>query len=778
VNTTAFRGTRFAFLWIALIPIALAAVTLWMGRQSQQQIAWISHTYDVRASIREIVLPAAIADRDVRNYLGAGQEYVVNSLDANAAQARRALDSVRQLTANSPVQQRNLQQLIPLVESEFALLNRFLGQRQSSGRWVPLTPAELNESQQSLDRVRDVTRAMIQEEERLLVGHSRQENRTVWQAGIASISAIALTLLLLFWASRLAKNYAAERDRAEASLQQKMAEIEALNRDLERRVEERTAALRESNDELARAYEGNRLLASIVESSDDAIVGKSLEGVIRTWNVGAERLYGYKAEDIIGHNIRELTPPDRPDEESAILERLRKGECLHDFETVRRRKDGSLVDVSLTVSPIRDRDGHIVGASHMARDITERNRNAERMRETQKLESLGVMAGGVAHDFNNLLVGVLGNASFALDQLAPDSPARSAIERVVAAGERAAALTQQMLAYSGRGRFVLERVDLSTSVRETIPLIQAAIPRTVDIELKLAGNLPAIDADVTQIQQLVMNLVINGAEAVPEGQPGKVTVATGLQAVDDAYVHSNLASCRSGELRPGAYVRLEVCDTGNGMDEATQTKIFEPFFTTKFTGRGLGLAAVQGIVRGHSGSIQVMSAAGRGTTFRVLFPALASPARRPEASRPDMPGALKRCTVLVIDDERLVRTVAQMTLEKSGYTVLLAEDGKQAIELFGRYYSQIGCVVLDLAMPVMDGEETLPRLISLRPDIPVILSSGFGEDEAVRRFQGKRLAGFLQKPYRAADLAAKVANAITQARFDTDGTSELHIFTD
>jgi len=764
MKTTAFHRTRFAFLWIALIPAALAAVTLWTGRQFQDQIAWITHTYNVRVATRDVVMEVSLAERDLRNYLGTGQESHLRSLEATAAQARKGLQNVRRLTADDLVQQRNIQRLAPLIDGELALLDQFLRVRLSDGVVSPLTQAELSRSQQLLDTVRDAARDMMQEEERLLLTRSRAETRLVWQAGVASISGIALTLLLLFWASRLAKNYAAGRDRAERALHQKMSEIEALNRDLENRVEERTAALRQSNEKLARAYEGNRLLASIVESSEDAIVGKSVDGTIRTWNAGAERLYGYTAEEIVGRNICQLAPPDRADEESAILERLGNGENLHHFETVRRRKDGSMVDVSLTVSAIRDGDGQIVGASHVARDITERNRNAERLRETQKLESLGVMAGGIAHDFNNLLVGVLGNASLALDQLPPNSPARSPIESVMAAGERAAALTQQMLAYSGRGRFVLEKIDLSACVRDTIPLIQAAIPRAVEIELKLAEPLPAIDGDSTQMHQLVMNLVINGAEAVPGGERGKVTVSTRTQEVDDLYIRSQPGtSSISGDLRPGAYVLLEVRDTGSGMDETTQARIFEPFFTTKFTGRGLGLAAVLGIVRGHSGSIRLNSAAGRGTVFRVLFPAGAPLAERPVAARAEIPRPAARSVILVIDDEPLVRVVAQLALEHYGYTVLVAEDGKQGLDFFRQRASRIGCVVLDLAMPVMGGEEALPQLKSLRPDIPVILSSGFGEVEAARRFRGKGLAGFLQKPYTAAVLAAKVVETIARA---------------
>ncbi len=496
-------------------------------------------------------------------------------------------------------------------------------------------------------------------------------------------------------------------------------------------------------------------LAAIVESSDDAIIGISIDGIIQTWNAGAERLYGYPAAEIIGHQISELVPPDRLAEEANILTRLGAGESVEHHETAGLRNGGALIDVSLTISPIWDKSGQIIGASHVARDITEQKRAAENMRQTQKLESLGVLAGGIAHDFNNLLAGIVGNASLALEDISPDSPARQSIQDAIAAGKRAAQLTQQMLAYSGRGRFVIDRIDLSRYVREEVPLIQAAIPRTVALQLALQENLPAIEADTSQIHQLVMNLVINGAEAIPEGKTGTVTIVTGQQQLDERHVREH-GGAAIGRLEPGTYVLLEVRDTGSGMDEATKATIFDPFFTTKFTGRGLGLAAVLGIVRGHAGAIEVVSAPERGTVFRVFFPALAvAPDHQPKQHQ-GIRNLSGRGTILVIDDEQIVRSMVKRALEHYGYSVLLAEDGERGLELFCQAADHIQCVVLDMTMPVMSGEETLSRLRALCTDIPVILSSGFNEAEAMRRFEGKGLAGFIQKPYTVPALAEKI----------------------
>jgi two-component system cell cycle sensor histidine kinase/response regulator CckA len=498
-----------------------------------------------------------------------------------------------------------------------------------------------------------------------------------------------------------------------------------------------------------------RQLAAIVESSEDAIISKTLGGIILTWNPGAERVYGYTAAEAIGSPMTLLLPEDRPDEETEILARIAGGERVEHFETVRRKKSGSLIHVSLTISPIRDERGHIVGASHIARDITERKQIDEQLRHTQKLESLGVLAGGVAHDFNNLLTGILGNASLAIETLSPDNPARCLLADVVNASERAALLTRQLLAYAGKGRFVIEPVNLSGLVREISGLIHTSIPKSVYLRLDLREDLPLIQADTSQLQQLVMNLVINAAEAIsPEGD-GTVLVTTSVQHVDEQYA---LTTFDGSGLLPGTYVALEVHDTGCGMDEATLKRIFDPFFSTKFTGRGLGLAAVQGIVRGHKGAIKVYSNPGKGTTFKVLLPAASGATALRAAPAPEF--AARGELILVIDDEEIIRRTAKSMLERHGYTVILAENGRQGIELFRVLAAQVSAVLLDMTMPQLDGVETFERLKSIKPGIKVILSSGYNEVETIRRFTGKGLAGFIQKPYSATALVRKMKSVI------------------
>src|SRR2546426_1130965 len=273
-------------------------------------------------------------------------------------------------------------------------------------------------------------------------------------------------------------------------------------------------------------------LAAIVESSEDAMISKDLNGIIRTWNQAAERVYGYAAAEAISQPMTMLLPPERQTEEADILARLRRGEKVSHFDTTRVRKDGTIIQVSLTISPVYAADGTMLGASHVARDITERRKFEEQLRQSQRLESLGVLAGGIAHDFNNLLVGILGNASLVREALPPDSHAVPMLDDVINASERAASLTQQLLAYSGKGKFVIQPVDLSSLARDMVSLIQSSIPRTVRLQLDLAPGLPPIIADVTQMQQLIMNMVINGAEAIGE-RPGIVTVTTGVQQLDE-----------------------------------------------------------------------------------------------------------------------------------------------------------------------------------------------------------------------------------------------------
>ena len=392
-------------------------------------------------------------------------------------------------------------------------------------------------------------------------------------------------------------------------------------------------------------------------------------------------------------------------------------------------------------------------------DISERKAAEEALRRAAKEESLSVLAGGVAHDFNNLLAAILGHASLALKQLPEGSPARRHVEKAASAVERAADLTRQMLAYSGRGHFVVRPTDVNALVRENLPLLEVAVPKSVRLEARLDPGLPPVDADVGQIQQVLMNLVINGAEAIGE-RGGAVTVATGTK--DVAASDESLWRASGQPLAPGRYVLLEVRDDGPGMDADTVDRIFEPFFTTKFTGRGLGLAAVLGVVRGHRGALSVESAPGRGTVFRILF-APSSQASELEAAAEAVPDR-RDLTLLLIDDEEVVRDMVGEVLEQEGVSVLRAEDGARGVALFREQRERIDLVLLDLSMPGLSGEETFRRLREIDPGVPVILSSGYDHDEARGRFGEGTPAGFIQKPYRPEQLMAEIGRCLGRAQ--------------
>ena len=372
----------------------------------------------------------------------------------------------------------------------------------------------------------------------------------------------------------------------------------------------------------------------------------------------------------------------------------------------------------------------------------ERSRRLVELRETQKRESLGVLAGGIAHDFNNLLVAILGNASIALADIEAQHPSRAAIEDVEKAAHRAAELTRQLLAYAGRGHFVVEKLDLAAQVQEMTNELRSALSPKATLRLEFGRDLPAIEGDAAQLRQVVMNLLTNASDALGDAE-GTITVKMDARAIAgglDAFP----------TLTDGTYVCLEVSDTGHGMDTAVKARIFEPFFTTKFTGRGLGLAAAKGIIEGHGGTITVRSEPEHGATFTVYFPALAEQAPAPPLVMRKTP--VGTC-VLVVDDEPLVRRAARTMLERQGVEVLEAADGEQALEIYKQNRDRVRAVLLDLAMPRMDGQETLRRLRASPSSVPVLLMSGYDENNVTGGELGRGAAGFLQKPFRAADLA-------------------------
>ena len=516
----------------------------------------------------------------------------------------------------------------------------------------------------------------------------------------------------------------------------------------ERQLKADVASQAAAADALRASEERTRL---VIETALDAIVIIDQDERVTDWNPQATTLFGVSREDAMGRRLTDVVyAPELRDRQREALQRLMvtvaSDSTRTRFVTEGQRADGTLFPMELTAAAVPG--SHGMRFSGFCRDLSEQRRLERerrelesRMQEAQQRESLGVLAGGIAHDFNNLLVGILGNAGLARLELPPEAAVVGTLEHIEQAAKRASDLANQMLAYAGKGRLVVQAVRLPGIVQEMTHLIGTAISKKAVLELRLEEHVPPVEADATQLRQVVMNLITNASDAL-EDRPGVIVVTTRVAHVDAPA----LASYQLAEaLVPGRYVMLEVSDSGRGMDAATLARIFDPFFTTKFTGRGLGLASVLGIVRSHRGALRVTSEPGRGTTFTVLLPPCESPeCREAEARTVPVKQATATGTILVVDDEAVVRHVAHRCLTRHGYDVVPAADGPEAIGVVRRDGARIDAVLLDLTMPHLSGEETLAELRRLAPELPVILTSGYTEDAV--RTEATRVS-FLAKPY-------------------------------
>ena len=549
------------------------------------------------------------------------------------------------------------------------------------------------------------------------------------------------------------------RDITERRLQQENARRITL--DLERQVAERTRELMIDIAERKRAEqalrESEQRLRVAIEAAQLGIWQVDLQS-------NAVQIGPFTSEMLgVSPDITEIPLADwknriHPDDrEAAVLDLERCGPDNPEYESEYRvaHLDGAFRWIFARGQLSRNQDDGSLRIIGVAQDVTQRKHAAEADRHRQKLESLGILAGGIAHDFNNLLTGILGNASLLLDTKIGNEEDRIALQELMSAAERASQLTKQMLAYSGRGKFISRPVSPGREAQEITSLIRASIPKNVRILFNLTDT-AAVDADKGQLQQLLMNLVINGAEAIgPNG--GEVRISTRTEHFDTPVSGFYPAE----ELCPGNYVVIEIEDNGHGMTETTRARIFDPFFTTKFTGRGLGLAAVLGIVRGHHGGVKVDSTPGAGTTFRIYLPVSTSGSDPDDGESNELPERGSG-TILVIDDEETVRNVARIALERCGYQVIAAADGQKGVDAFERDPESISLILLDMAMPGLSGEETLKRLRAIHPDTPVVVSSGFSETDARVKF-GEAISAFLQKPYTAKQLGAEIG-AILRGR--------------
>jgi len=484
--------------------------------------------------------------------------------------------------------------------------------------------------------------------------------------------------------------------------------------------------------------------AAIIEATLNMVSMADLDGNVLYINPAGKNILGL-AQDQPLHAMK-IGRFHSPEAEQMLVQdvlpkTLQQGICETECEFL--DADANPVPMACIFMSLADQDGHPSRIAVIGRDLRKEIAMQHQLEHVDRLESLGVLAGGIAHDFNNILTAIMGHAGMAQIKLDSRSPVQKYLQGIEQSSQQAANLCKQMLAYSGKGTLIIEPVDLSSLIDDMRSLLDVSITKNIILNFHLSDTLPALDGDITQIQQIILNLVINASEAINQ-RSGVITVSTGVMEVDKAYLQ---ASIHQPEVATGRYVYLEVSDSGCGMDAATRKKIFDPFFTTKFTGRGLGMSAVLGIVHGHSGLLNLYSEPEKGTTFKIAFPT---------SGRGDLPASeenkaapLQRVSglILVIDDEESIREVASIVLADMGFEVITAVDGKDGVAVFRQYQQEVTGVLLDMTMPRMNGEECFRALRQINPDIKVILSSGYSAEDATAQFHGKDLAGFIQKPY-------------------------------
>jgi len=509
--------------------------------------------------------------------------------------------------------------------------------------------------------------------------------------------------------------------------------------------------------ERKREEEDIRRLAAIVESSFDAIMSTTLEGSVLTWNSGAERIYGYSAAEIIGRNIGIVVPAEQHDEVSGVLGKVKQGEKLEQFETTAVRKDGKVIHILLTASPIKDASGRIVGISDIVRDISDDKRMEQMFRQAQKMEAVGRLAGGVAHDFNNLLGVIIGYTETLLDRIGHDAELRGQAEQIGKAANRAAALTRQLLAFSRQQVLEPKILNLDIVVAEVEKMLHRLIGEDIEILTLLNSSPGSVKADQGQMEQVIMNLAVNARDAMPQG--GKLIIETSNVEAGEEYAQSHQP------FLAGWYILLTVSDTGTGMDQETKSHLFEPFFTTKELGRGtgLGLATVYGVVKQSGGYIWAYSEPGHGSVFKIYLPRVDQAALKIRASGESVQLLRGTETVLLVEDEQSLRALTRDLLERSDYKVLEASSGDHALEVAERHGGPIHLLLTDVVMPGMNGAALAANLAPLHPEMKVLFMSGYTGGFATQIGLLGAGATVLQKPFSRDALLRKLREVLEEA---------------
>ncbi|MFL5617757.1 MAG: PAS domain S-box protein [Gemmatimonadaceae bacterium] len=498
----------------------------------------------------------------------------------------------------------------------------------------------------------------------------------------------------------------------------------------------------------------HRRLEELVAGAPLAIIVLDDDANVLMWNAAAEEMFQWKASEVLGKPV-----PTIPEDESVAFETLRgrerEGEAIRSLSARRQRRDGTVLDVQISTAPLRDRDGTVIGVIGMIADVSEQRRLEAQLRMAQKMEAIGLLAGGVAHDFNNLLTAIKGFASLIQMTISPSDESHEFVDEIIKAADRAAGLTAQLLAFSRRQLLRPERIDLNARVRDLERMLALLVSEGGELVLRIDPALGLVHADPGQVEQIILNLAVNARDAIAGRRGGRITIATSNVTLRDEFTLWRVAPA------PGDYVRLDVSDNGVGMDAATQARIFDPFFTTKASGQGtgLGLATVYGIVKQSNGYVWVQSAPGEGTTISVYLPRAAGAAHSAED---EAPAVRHGDVVLLVEDEDGVRRVARRALELHGYRVIEADDGAHAVEL-ARATPSIGLLLTDVMMPGMLGPAVAAAVQAIIPGLPVLYMSGHAEDVARGGLLDSSIP-FLAKPFAPSRLVDKVREVLEGAR--------------
>jgi len=849
-------------LTVAAFSVLLVLSLSYVGVMRFREDAWwVTHTREVLEANESLLSSMSEAVGEQRGYLFTGKEMYLAQYLAARERVQTALTRLRELTKDNAEQQNRIDALESEVNARMEGLKNAITLRESEGLVAAQASAQQGDGEAQDQRIRTIVAGIKEGENSLL----KARETAAAASGGAIRAALVMAGLLLMVLFGLAW-FAIGRDFTGA----RRAEQEV--RDARSALEEKVA---ERTQELERVAQAASKLAAIVEWSDDAIISKTVDGIITSWNPGAERMLGYKAGEIVGQPMLRLFPRDRLDEERVILERIRRGERVGSYDSKRMRRDGSVVDVSVSVSPVRDEIGKILGVSTIARDVTEKKKSEDDIRQqasllnlapvtvfslegeilmwtrgaerlygfseaeavgknvrellntefaksfeairehlsekgtwegelahwtkdknrvvvasqwvlyqgkhegasrildfsadltalkraealqvrSQKLEALGTLAGGIAHDFNNVLGVILGSASLAEAELPATSGAAVRVKEISKAAWRAADLVQRILSFSRPQEQKLEIQPLESVVTDSLKMIRATLPAAVEIRTEFAPNLPMAKVDATQVYQVIVNLATNAAHAIGESQGlGIIEIKVDAPVVDDQEITP------SRELAGGRYVRLRVSDNGCGMSSRTLERIFDPFFTTKPTGKGtgLGLSVVHRIVASHDGVLRVYSEPGKGTSFHIYFPAAEQEAKLATGEKGTV-AAGRGEWILFVDDEPLLVSTGRLMLEKHGYQVTGVTSAEEALGQFRAKPDLYGAVVTDLSMPVMSGLVLARELRAIRPDVPVVLASGYVPPEEQEKAARLGIHDIVTKPVNLRELLAVLARVL------------------